>query len=598
MAPAPAPPEDGDGQPEEAAEPAVEAKVRSPWWRWVDRVPLGVVAMAGTALAGVIAIATTFGQGLYVFTGDQAVLAVGVRDALGFHAQLGPYSRFGWNHPGPALSYLLAPVYAASGHNPRAFFLGTFMVNAVAAVAAVAVVRRFAGEWCSRGAAALVCCAVLAAGIPTITYFWNPNVEALPVLLCLVLAAAAVAGSGLCVIALAVVGSYCVQTDVGTGPTVAVLSVLAVVGYAVFWWHDRHARRNAQRDYRRRRQVVALVAGVLGVAVLVVMWVPPLHQQATGHPGNLSQLFDFFSSRTHVTGVRHHSLAAAVDAVAVTTTQLPFGGDTALAVLRGATGGQLALFWSSMAVGVVAVAVGIWRRNLFAAGLALASLAGTGAAVYAATHVAGAIYPYLMTWATYLLLPAWLAAGWLGAQLLAAAWRSRLARGAAAPRHASHDGGGLPLGWVRPVVSTLVALALLVPVGILGYQLVSQSPGAHDDGDPAVAQLAAFARQALGTAPADGSPLIAINSAASWPVAAGVLWQLERDGLHPKVTSQWGFMFGSARVERRTPAVVLGLAATSTLPATTARAGPGIVTVNDPFYGPTTLVVARAKLAF
>jgi hypothetical protein len=543
------------------------------------------VATAGAALTGLIAVLTTFGRSLYVFTGDQAVLALGVQDALGLHAQLGPYSRFGWNHPGPAFSYLLAPLYAVSDHNPRAFFFGSLLINAAAAVSVVAVVRRRAGEWCSRASAALVCCAVLAAGVSTVTYFWNPDVEALPVLLVLVLGAAAIAGSGLSLVAMAVVGTYCVQTDVGTGPTVGVVSVLAALGYGVFVVRHLLARREEQRDYRRRSQVAALVAGVLGVALLAVMWIPPLHQQATGHPGNLSALIDFFRGHTHhVVGARHHPVGTAINAVAVTATQLPYGGDGALSVLRGATTGELALFWASVAVGAGAVALGLWRRNLFAVGLALASLAGLGTAVLAATHVVGPLYPYLMSWATYLALPAWLAAGWLVAGLIATALaaRRRSGRHAGAPRWS--------WGWVRPALSGVAAAALLVPPAALAYQFTVQVQGAHDSGDTPVSQLAAFTRAALGSSLAGRRPLVVINSGNSWPVAAGLVWQLEREGLHPKVPPQWGFMFGRNRVDRRLPPAVVAVADTSTVPPG-ARAGPNVLTVNDPLYGPTTLTV-------
>jgi hypothetical protein len=512
-----------------------------------------------------------------------------VQDALGLHAQLGPYSRFGWSHPGPAFSYLLAPVYLVSGHDPRAFFLGSLLVNGAAAVGLVWVVRRQGGEWCSRAAAALVCCAVLAAGVPTVTSFWNPDVEALPVLLCLVLAAAAVAGSGLSLIALAVVGSYCVQTDVGTGPTVGAVAVLGTLGYAVFMWRDRHARHTAQRDYRRRRQVVAIVVGALGVALLAVMWIPPLHQQATGHPGNLSQLLDFFFKTHRGAGYRHHPLGAAVDAVAVTTTQLPFGSDRAMPSFHGVSSGQLAVFWVSLGVGAAAAGVGVWRRNLFAAGLAAASMVGMGAAVFAATHVVGVIYPYLMTWATYLLVPAWLAAGWLVLQLAADALASQRAHRSAG-RHASVEPRGPRWPWVRPVLSGLAAVVLLVPAAVLSYQLVTQRPGAHDNGDGAVAQLTAFARSTLGSSAAARSPLVEIDSGSSWPVAAGLIWQLEREGLHPRVQPLWGFMFGKSRVDRHVRPAALAVAATPTLPPPQ-RTGPGVLTVNDPLFGPTTLTV-------
>jgi hypothetical protein len=375
---------------------------------------------------------------------------------------------------------------------------------------------------------------------------------------------------------------------------VGAVSVVALAGYlvhAIVVWRRRSTRGDERRDYQRWQQVVVLVAGLLGVALLAVLWAPPLHQQLNGHPGNLSQLFDFFRGRVHgPVGAHHHPLGAALDAVAVTATQLPYGGDTAVSVLHGATTGQLALFWASGAVGVGAAAVAVWRRNLFALGLAAVSLVGMGAAVLAATHVVGPLYPYLMSWATYLALPAWLSAGWLMAGLVASLVAARTGR-RAARRHAASPSAAWR--WLRVTASGLAAAVLLVPPAALGYQLVAQAAGGRDDGDAAVGQLAAFARTALPPSASGRSPLVEINSGMSWPVAAGLVWQLEREGLHPRVTLQWGFMFGRNRVDRHVPPVVLALAATSTVPPAL-RSGPDVLTVNDHLYGPTTLLVTGA----
>src|SRR6516164_9762469 len=45
---------------------------------------------------------------------------------------LGPYSRFGWHHPGPVYFYLQAPLYAASNRAGASLFLGAMAINVVA----------------------------------------------------------------------------------------------------------------------------------------------------------------------------------------------------------------------------------------------------------------------------------------------------------------------------------------------------------------------------------------------------------------------------------------------------------------------------------
>src|SRR5215471_15054113 len=45
---------------------------------------------------------------------------------------LGPYSRFGWHHPGPLYFYLQAPLYAASNRAGAALNVGAVAINVTA----------------------------------------------------------------------------------------------------------------------------------------------------------------------------------------------------------------------------------------------------------------------------------------------------------------------------------------------------------------------------------------------------------------------------------------------------------------------------------
>lgn len=533
-------------------------------------LPLAVPAVVLAVLAGIGAIGHTFGRGLYVFTGDQAVLALGVHDALGLHAQLGPYSRFGWSHPGPALSYVLAPFYGLLGHNPRSLFVGVLAVNGGALVATVAVVRHMAGEWAARWAAAVLGVFVLAAGTGTLLTFWNPSVVAAPLLLALTLAAACARGSWLSLVGLAVVGSYCVQTDVGTGPTVAAASVLGACALALGLW-----RRRGRRPREPWRRAVAVAVGGLGVCLLAAMWAPPLHQQLSAPQGNLAALWDFFR---HPTGLpkgtpTRHRLPVALGAIATTASPVPLGGDATVPTLGTASAGRIATVAVSAGVAALAALVALVRRRAFALGLAAATLGALAAEVWSATRVVGPLYPYLVSSATFVAVPGWVAAGALVADALGRRWAGRPAR------------------WPRRLGAAVVAGALLVPVVVLAVQFVAQAPGAGDDGAPPVGALAAFARAHLPAGGAGSAPLVQIDAAPLWPVAAGLIWQLTRDGLHPVVSPQWGFMFGAGHVARGAPRVELELAAPAAFAASPSATGPRLG-VTTPF-GPAMVVVHR-----
>src|SRR3954462_2167548 len=61
------------------------------------------------------------------FGGDAAALEFGTWHAARGHQLLGAYSRFGWNHPGPAFFYLAAPLYEALGERGPALNLFAFV---------------------------------------------------------------------------------------------------------------------------------------------------------------------------------------------------------------------------------------------------------------------------------------------------------------------------------------------------------------------------------------------------------------------------------------------------------------------------------------
>src|SRR5438477_49322 len=75
-------------------------------------------------------------------SGDQALVGLSVHEASRFHQFLGPYSRFGWSHPGPSWFYLLAPFYKLFGSTDAALVASNIVVQGLFAVALVAAGHR------------------------------------------------------------------------------------------------------------------------------------------------------------------------------------------------------------------------------------------------------------------------------------------------------------------------------------------------------------------------------------------------------------------------------------------------------------------------
>jgi len=527
----------------------------APFW------PLSLVVTSLAFGVGLVKLVADFGRPYYHY-GDQAVLASRVGDAMRFHIELGPYSRFGWSHPGPALFYLQAPVYSLSNTNPRSLFLGSLLINGICIVATLAVVCRFAGEWSALWATAVVGVVLLALGANAIETFWNPDLEAAAVLLVMVLTAGAVSGSGLSVVGVAMVGSYVVQTDVGTVPLVGVMAVVSVVGYLTQL--VLRPRRRHRRDSPAGRVVPAVMA-VLGVATVAVAWIPPLVQQFRGHPGNLSALYDFFSHPT-ATAAKYgstHSLSAAWAVVANSTTAVPFGNVSATAAMTTAAAGRqwTVVVWAALAA--AGMVWGGWRRRWFAFGLGLTTLVGLVVSVISVERIVGPIGNYLAFWMELVPVPAVVGVGVLTVEALS--------RRKAAPVDSPTEATA-PLkspAWWRPGLGWALAVALLLPVVGVAGQLGRGSALVDSEGNLEIAQLTGFTVSHLRQS-SERDVLVVMGNADRWPEASGLVLQLTQNGYHPTVAPTWGFMFtpryvaGSAPQAQVVLTDAIGTAATGT----------------------------------
>ena len=69
----------------------------------------------------------------YLPSADQAWIELQIRDIGRRSVLLGPYSRFGWFHPGPILYYLLWLPYRITGSTGASLAFAALTLNAVVA---------------------------------------------------------------------------------------------------------------------------------------------------------------------------------------------------------------------------------------------------------------------------------------------------------------------------------------------------------------------------------------------------------------------------------------------------------------------------------
>jgi hypothetical protein len=246
------------------------------WW------PLAVVSLPSLVTAARLAVE----RPAIFYYGDVALADLEAKRVLAGHVLLGPYSRFGWHHLGPAWYAWLGVFRWVAGGSPLGLALGTVALHLAFALAVVAVAARLAGSRGAWVAAGLVVIFFLSFGFDRLTMPWNPYAVTLAALLLTMLGAwvALSDGTPLPVLAAAsLTATFMVQTDIST---IVVAAAVPAAGM-VLWAMRRHVTGLGGVPPG------AAVLGWFAVGITALAWMPPIIQQATRHPGNLTAVIRF-----------------------------------------------------------------------------------------------------------------------------------------------------------------------------------------------------------------------------------------------------------------------------------------------------------------
>ncbi|MGZ8751962.1 MAG: hypothetical protein ACXW1S_03190, partial [Acidimicrobiia bacterium] len=483
--------------------PARQERVRRARWTTV-----GFIALALVPLAGVF-VATIDQWDAYRAIADDALIELQTRDVGTRAVFLGPYSRFGWYHPGPALFYVLVVPYRLLGSSLIALSLTALAINAASVVAI---------GWIGKRRGGLVLAALLLFGTvlllgglggTVLRDVWNPTITVLPLAVLVLVVWSALEGDGWALPVAAGIGSFLVQSHVGYAGAVGVLLIWGLGGTIV-------ASRRSDR---------ALVPTLVGAAgVLAVMWSLPLIEQFTSHPGNLGLVLKFArepEAPHHVLRdgwlVVARALSWRMPWVTGATSVNPFIGEVSLAGGPAVPVGLLALAGG----GVLAAYRREWSAMRFdlTVGLALS------AAVISFGRISGPMFPYLVVWVWGLAMLAWIAAAW-------SAWCS------------------VPSS-VRGRGTRVVVLVLGCALGIVSLVVAFDVGSAEPAGAPEVAATRTFSKAARDAVSEGRGPAV-IDAAGGLrirSIGAGVALELERHGIPIEVPPELGLAFGDDRVD-------------------------------------------------
>ncbi len=400
--------------------------------------PTRVWVRAGVLLAVPVAVAvvTLAAQHWYPVL-DLAQTELRLRDVPTRHAPLiglpGRIGRFlQGSHPGPLSFYALWPVYRLSGGSAWSMQLAAAVCNVGAVLAAVWLVARRGGPavvWSFAVALALV---MRFYGASLLTQPWNPYLPILWFVVFVVAIWGLRCGDRLGAPVAVATGSLCVQTHISYAALVAGLGLLGAAALAV---------EAVRGDPARRRGAVRTLGGsaLLGL----VLWFPPLWQQAISDHGNLGIVWRYFTDPPE-SGI---GLRAGIEQILVHL------NPWSLLARRNVTSGSVLPGVAVLTAwfGSVGIALQARERRLLELHLVLGTALVLGAV--SISRIFGYVWFYLMLWA-------WA----LGALVLwATAWGGWLAwtRWVEASRHETT---------ARRAPTAAAAVAALVVVGVFAWE--------------------------------------------------------------------------------------------------------------------------------
>lgn len=483
---------------------------RAGWLR--DRKVLLALGLTILALLPVLATVLTRSGSTYVPAGDMGMIDLRVRDVWSADTPLvGPFSRYGWSHPGPLLFWILAIPSRLFGQAAWVTLVGGAVLQGVAITWLAVLAWRRAGLPLVAAALVGTTLVYVSTGAEIMLEPWNPHI-ALPFFALFVFQSwLLVTGDHRVLPGAVLVGTFLVQTHLGYTPLVAVAAV-TVLAFAVI---DSRARkeRSAWSSWRRPM--------LISLAILVVLWLPVLIEQVTSSYGNLARLRDYFTggNAEPVVGVtRGLRLMAAEFRVPPPW----LGGANGDNPFTGAAS-EGSPFLLLVALALLGVGLYFTRRPAAAAARRFVLLAGALllAGIVTLTRVTGVPYLYLFQWRPAIAVVLVLTVAW------AIVRAARLSR------------------WRYAAISGVVAAFVVVTLGSggLAWSIVDH-PNDVSPFEPATKEIASqLERRGVPR----GGAILRLDTTSLIALHRGVFDELDRAGITVSVDESLDYQFGSRR---------------------------------------------------
>jgi hypothetical protein len=424
---------------------------------------------------------------------------------------VGPFSRYGWNHPGPLLFWLLAIPSGVFGQPAWATLVGGAVLQGIAIVWLALLAWRRGGLPMVSVALVGVTLVYVSTDSRTMLEPWNPNI-AMPFFVLFVFQSWLLATGDAGVLpGAALVGTFLVQTHIGYAPLVAT-SAFTVLVFALL---DRRARKTDSGWSSWRRPVL------ISVAIVSVLWLPVVIEQISSSYGNLSRIADYF------TGGNADPVVGFTGGLRLMASEFRvpppwLGGSEDSNVFTGAASESSPLL---LLIPILLLGLGLYlargraatpaRRFVLLAGALLV----TG--IVTLSRVTGIPYHYLFQWRSAVAVAIVLTVGWA------------ITRAARVSR------------WRYAPLSGAVAAFVVVALGSGGLAgSIVNHPADVSEFEPATKKIA---RELERHRVPPGGVILRLDTASLIALQRGVFDELDRSGMSVFVDESLDYQFGSRR---------------------------------------------------
>ncbi|UCC39590.1 MAG: hypothetical protein JSV96_17720 [Candidatus Aminicenantes bacterium] len=325
----------------------------------------------------------------FILVGDEATLETRVVNASRNIQFLGPYSRFGWNHPGPVYFYLLLPFYALFSMGTQSLYVEATFIGILSVLILLFFLYKNENNYFFLFTAFFFSLYIYGfLGLHIFRNIWNPHVTILPFTAFIFISVHLSRGNLIALPLSILFFSFVIQTHVAYAPVVVVMFLISVLLYIL-------EKLRFQRKIKLLFSTDALKIVGVSVGLFLVLWILPIIETFRNPPGNLLKLIYYFT-RSKVS----HGIPEAAAAVS-NMTNAPFIKFFSILFPNlepSARSSFLMLFLIQLLLVIAAGVYHFLSRRKYQFNLLLFGASGLIISVISVTKITGEIHSYLIQW--------------------------------------------------------------------------------------------------------------------------------------------------------------------------------------------------------